>query len=174
VAGVESRADANHPAAGKRDFDAPSSSYSYTYDLLGRETGEDQSFGPVTVDLAYTYDAAGNRTSVGDGTAAVASTYTDANRLDTLGMTVSSTLGPNVAFSYDSAGQLSGLTRQEGTSGATIDSTFAYDPAGRLRDIAQASSAAGALAGPSGPPTAACARPKVCRAKPRADRRRRA
>jgi RHS repeat-associated protein len=121
------------------------SSFTYTYDVLGQLETEEQTFGPVMVDFTYGYDATGNRTSVSDGTAEVDSTYTDADQLYTLGMSVSSVLGPNLTFGYDAANRLASIGRQEGASGDTIDSAYGYDAASRLIDIAHSSSNAGAL-----------------------------
>jgi RHS repeat-associated protein len=121
------------------------SSFTYTYDVLGQLETEEQTFGPVTVDFTYGYDDAGNRMSVSDGTAEVDSTYTDADQLYTLGMSVSSVLGPNLTFGYDAANRLASISRQEGASGDTIDTAYSYDAASRLIDISHSSSNAGAL-----------------------------
>jgi RHS repeat-associated protein len=121
------------------------SSFTYTYDELDQLATEEQVFGPVTVDFTYGYDDAGNRTSVSDGTAEVDSTLTDADQLYTLGMSVSSVLGPNLTFGYDAANRLSTISRQEGASGDTIDTAYSYDAASRLTDISHSSSNAGAL-----------------------------
>jgi RHS repeat-associated protein len=113
----------------------------YGYDVANRLTSLTYTFGQTAVgSLTYTYDAAGNRTSVG-GTwartglpAALASaTYDAANRIATRSGT---------AFSYDPNGNLAsdGLTsyawnarnQLSGLSGG-VSASFAYDAFGRRR-----------------------------------------
>jgi YD repeat-containing protein len=124
------------------------SSYAYTYDLLGRVTSEDNAGTPGAphVVLSHTYDADGNHTGVsGNLGGAVTSTYTDLNQLATTGLTTSGVVGSQVAFAYDGADRLAGVTRQDGTTGPTVDTAYGYDLTDRLTGITHTSSAAGQL-----------------------------
>ncbi|WP_340558538.1 DNRLRE domain-containing protein [Streptomyces sp. GSL17-111] len=85
--------------------------HAYTYDAAGRLTGWTAPDGTVT---DYTWDAAGNRTRVGDATA----TYDERNRL----------LAANgTSYTWSARGTLLGTT-----GGADGDTTSGYDALGRL------------------------------------------
>src|SRR5262249_25032493 len=120
------------------------SDYTYDYNSRGQVQEETQAFGSVTNTFSFIYDSVGNRTAMSDGTVEVDSTYTDSDKLYTLALSTPS-LGPNLTMSYDLAGRLSGISRQEGASGNTIDTAYSYDAASRLTDIAHSSSYAGSL-----------------------------
>ncbi len=126
----------------------PFSAYSYTYDARGRVRTEDNAGTPGVPHVVLTdgYDAAGNLTSVSDSLGGVVGySYSVRNELAGASETVSGALGANAAFGYDAAGRQTGVTRKEGTGGATIGTTLGYDNANRLASIAHTSSAAGAL-----------------------------
>jgi YD repeat-containing protein len=113
----------------------------YGYDNANHLTGLTYTLGQTTVgNLTYTYDAAGNRSSVGGSwartgipAALTSATYDAANRATTWGTT---------SLSYDSNGNLTGdgattyswnaRNQLTGLSGG-ISATFVYDGLGRRR-----------------------------------------
>ncbi len=112
----------------------------YGYDVLNRLTSID--YGNTTPDVAFAYDANGNRTSISDGAGTETYTYDARDELTSV------TRGTNVfSYAYDAAGNISQRTYPDGTT--TTDSyddderladvtsdgqttTYTYDPAGNL------------------------------------------
>lgn len=95
---------------------------SYGRDALGRPT--DVRFAdPATPGVRYSYDANGNRVSMGDGRGVTTYAYDASDRL----ITVREPFG-EIAYEYDHAGRVTRRT----TAGAVV--TYAHDADGRLTD----------------------------------------
>ncbi|HEY3365033.1 MAG TPA: RHS repeat-associated core domain-containing protein, partial [Symbiobacteriaceae bacterium] len=92
----------------------------YTYDLMNRMTGITAAGG---VNVALAYDAAGNRTSMTDGTGGTAYTYDKANHL--LSKTAPDTR--SIAYEYNPLGKVSKVTDYAGNS-----TQYTYDKVGRV------------------------------------------
>ncbi len=92
------------------------------YDAAGQLTGLDYS-DPATRDVTYTYDAAGQRTAMTDGTGTTRKVYDTAGRLTS----ATNGAGKTVGYTYDQAGQLTKLTYPGGNA-----VTYAYDTAARM------------------------------------------
>jgi RHS repeat-associated protein len=97
----------------------------WTYDLAGQLLSEQSQRNASTV--AYTYDAAGNRSTVSlDGSLFVSYGYDDASRLTTI------TRGANVfSFGYDDANRRTSLGFPNG-----VNTTYTYDTLNRLTNLA--------------------------------------
>jgi YD repeat-containing protein len=119
----------------------PDSSLTYTYDVLNRVHTADNAGTPGVprVILTSTYDANGNRISVGDNLGVtVVSTYDDRNRLDTRGWEgLSATDAALVNFDYYGNGLLKDLTRYSDLTETTKvgQSKYTYDASGRSDTI---------------------------------------
>jgi len=107
---------------------------SYVYDSLGRLTNKNYSLngypaGPYTSStlptVAYTYDSAGNRTSMTDGTGTTTYQYDPNGNLTS----VTDGYGKQVQYTYDQANRRTSLI----TSFGTVD--YTYDIAGNLSSI---------------------------------------
>jgi len=113
----------------------------YGYDAASQITGLTYKLGSTTLgDLTYTYDLAGNRTSIGGTwartglpTALASATYDASNQIATWGST---------SFSYDANGNLTNdgsktyawnARNQLSTLGGGVSATFHYDGLGRRR-----------------------------------------
>lgn len=98
----------------------------HTYDLAGRLTEIDYS--DATPDVTYSYDTAGNRTSMVDGAGTETRIYDNVNRL------LQVTRGSDVfAYVYDLGGNLTRRTYPDGTV-----TDYTYDDDGRLATAASA------------------------------------
>jgi RHS repeat-associated protein len=97
----------------------------FSYDPLNRRTGV-QAPG---VAIGFAYDSAGNRTSTQDATGTTAYAYDAGNRL----IARTEPGGKTLAYQYNLAGQVIGLTDYGGTA-----TTYSYDPAGRLSSASTA------------------------------------
>jgi RHS repeat-associated protein len=93
----------------------------WSYDLAGQPLSEQSSKNASTV--AYTYDAAGNRLTLGlDGTLFVSYAYDDASRLTSI------TRGTNVfGFGYDVVNRRTSMTYPNG-----VNTAYTYDNLNRL------------------------------------------
>jgi RHS repeat-associated protein len=116
----------------------------YAYDAAGRLTTI--GYSDSTPGVAFTYDAAGNRTAMTDGSGTVSYRYDAANRL------TQATRGADTfAYSYDPAGNVKQRTYPGGTTvSSTYDddgrlagvvsgglaTSYAYDPSGRVTQVA--------------------------------------
>ena len=91
------------------------------------------------VTLTYSYDPNGNRTSMSDSLGGVVSyTYDLANQLTNLALGGTVASPQQVAFAYDPAGNMTGLTReynQSGTWVAAATSSYTYDAANQTTGI---------------------------------------
>jgi YD repeat-containing protein len=108
---------------------APSGTYSFTYDNLGRlvGTGTQYPFLSGTLTNSYTYDAASNRTSLTDAAGYTSSySYDSLNRLTGLTNTDSGSFG----FGYDALGRRTSLTRPNG-----VNTSYSYDTLSRLLGV---------------------------------------
>jgi YD repeat-containing protein len=94
-----------------------------TYQLLRelRTGGIDN----VAFDVAYAYDAAGNRTSMSDGTATTAYTYSDANHL----LEADAGPGEMTTYDHDAAGNRTLVQAPQGNT------YYGYDAAGRCPSL---------------------------------------
>ena len=100
---------------------------SFSYDRAGRLTGVDYS--DTTPDVTFTYDAAGNRLSMVDGSGTESRTYDAVNRL------LSVARGADVfSYLYDVAGSLT-----QRTYPGSVATTYTYDPDNRMATAANAS-----------------------------------
>jgi len=100
----------------------------YTYDALGRVTGETQPFGSMT----YLYDAAGDRTRItwADGFYA-GYAYDTIGGVTTIAANgATSGVGVLASYSYDNRGRRTGVTYGNG-----VVSTYGYDAVSRLAGI---------------------------------------
>jgi len=119
----------------------------YTYDALNRPVSMDYS-DPATPDVAYAYDANGNRNSMTDGTGATTYAYDELDRLLSVTTPGPKVVGyrydldgnrtkliyPNataVTYSFDKASRMSGLT-----DWAARAVGYTYFPDGALKDAA--------------------------------------
>lgn len=97
---------------------------SYTYDRAGRLTTIDYS--DTTPDVTYSYDNAGNRLSMVDGSGTETRTYDNVNRLKTV---VRGT--DTFSYNYDLAGNLTSRTVP-----SSFQTTYTYDASNRLATVA--------------------------------------
>jgi RHS repeat-associated protein len=97
----------------------------YRYDADGNTTGIDYS-DPATPDVSYTYDAAGQRATMTDGTGTTS--YT--RNVDDLITQVSNGAGATVGYGYDPAGRLTTLSYP-----GNRPVSYTYDPAGQLTGL---------------------------------------
>ena len=96
----------------------------YGYDRANRLTSINYS--DATPDVTFTYDNAGNRLSMADGSGTETRSYDNLDRL------LSVTRGSNTfSYAYDPAGN---VTRRTIPGGTVAD--YAYDPLGRLSSVA--------------------------------------
>lgn len=111
----------------------------YSYDRLNRLTGVDYS-DAGTPDVAYTYDANGNRLTMVDGTGKTAYCYDELSRLlsVTTGMSTGAAIscpsvsgGSRVGYRYDRDGNRTKLLYPNGDA-----VTYAFDKASRLQTVA--------------------------------------
>ena len=124
----------------------PDSAYAYQYDNLGRLTQADNSAGALAPDfmLNFSYDALSRRTGLSDSVGgAIDYDYNPLHGLTHMSMTVGSTQGPQVDFTRDLAGEVTGIQRRVAATGPTIDTDFGRDHLGRLTNITHTSAQAG-------------------------------
>jgi RHS repeat-associated protein len=121
-----------------------------SYDILGRQVGQDLAAGGTI--YAYGYDAKNRLTSLSDPGGLRTQSYDAADRLTSVsrggqsfsysydgdGNVTSRTLpdGTTEAATFDAADRMTGLTASGGVAGAGAGYTFGYDPAGRLTSTA--------------------------------------
>jgi RHS repeat-associated protein len=93
---------------------------SYTYDNLNRPTGVSYTGTVTPVAVSYTYDADGNRLTMGDGTGTTTYSYDEQDRL----LSVMHTGLSSVAYRYDRDGNRRAITY---AGGKTVSYTFDKD-----------------------------------------------
>jgi RHS repeat-associated protein len=106
--------------------DALGRTTSYAYDALNRLTSIDYS-DPATPDVAYAYDANGNRTQMVDGTGTTTYAYDELDRL----LSVTSPGSTTVGYRYDRDGNRTRLIYPD-----AFAVTYTFDKAGRLASLA--------------------------------------
>ncbi len=118
------------------------SSYQYAYNADGEETSQGDVGSPhlPTVTLTYGYDADGDRTSMDDSSGGVVSySYNSRDELtnETFSGSGSGIAAEAVAFVYDDAGNMTGLTRYSNTAKTSevAAASYAYDNANQLTGI---------------------------------------
>lgn len=127
--------------------DAAARSIVLSYDILGRQVGEDMAHGGTI--YAWGYDANDRVTSLADPAGLRTQTYDDNGRLTQVSRGGKQTFGydydadgnvtgrtwpdgTKISAQYDGADEMTGLTAQGGVAGATPATyTFGYDGAGR-------------------------------------------
>jgi RHS repeat-associated protein len=97
----------------------------YAHDARDAVTSIDYS-DPATPDVAYSYDANGNRSSMSDGTGASTYTYDEADRL----ISTTNSAGKTVGYRYDLSGNRTRLIYPDGTSVA-----YAFDKGDELSSL---------------------------------------
>ncbi|MEV7630484.1 RHS repeat-associated core domain-containing protein [Actinoplanes sp. NPDC089786] len=113
----------NYDDAGRptRTVQPDTSTITTVYNDAGDMTGIDYS-DPATADISYTYDPAGRRDTMTDGTGTTRYTYDPAGRL-----TAAADPTGTVGYTYDPAGRLTALTYPGGN---TV--TYGYDQASQM------------------------------------------
>jgi choice-of-anchor A domain-containing protein/RHS repeat-associated protein len=115
------------------------SHYAFTYDALNRLTTADNFGTPAAprVILTSSYDAVGDRLSVSDGSVTVGSTYDAVGRLVSRSWSGGGVDPALAVFSYDAAGQRTGLQRFADLGGSSLvaSTAYGYDAAGRLTQL---------------------------------------
>jgi RHS repeat-associated protein len=114
--------------------------YEYTYNAEGEVTsqGDVGSADLPTVTLTYSYDPAGNETSMSDSLGGVVSyTYNAQNELTNETLSGTGISAEAVAFSYDNAGNMTGLTRYSNLAETTVvaATSYVYDAADQITSI---------------------------------------
>ncbi len=116
------------------------SAYAYTYNAEGEVTSQGDVGSPhlPTVTLTYAYDPDGNETSMSDSLGGVVS-YTYDVRDELTSMTFSGTglSAEALKFTYDNAGNMTGLTRYSNLAETTVvaSTTYSYDAADQMTGI---------------------------------------
>jgi RHS repeat-associated protein len=116
------------------------SSYTYSYDTIGRVTAVDNIGTPNVprLVLSYTYDALGNRLATSDNLGVrVDATYNNRNLLASQTWSGTGIVPVEVDFQYDAKRQRTGLQRFSDVSGSTLigKTLQSYDAAGRLLQL---------------------------------------
>jgi len=140
---------------------SPLERVTYTYDADNEMTGASDSYATLTftydgdghvqtaaasgpgsgqpnVLLSYTYDPAGNETSLTDNVSSAGLTtytYNGAERLTQVATAYGGTAGPQVGYSHDSGGRITSELRTIGGSGTSVNTSFSYDVANRQTTI---------------------------------------
>ncbi len=114
--------------------------YEYTYNAEGEVTsqGDVGSANLPTVTLTYSYDPAGNETSMSDSLGGVASyTYDVRDELTSMTLSGSGISAEAVAFTYDNAGNMTGLTRYSNLAETSVVATtsYVYDAANQMTGV---------------------------------------
>ncbi len=114
--------------------------YQYTYNADGEVTsqGDVGSSTLPTVTMTYGYDPAGNQTSMSDSLGGVVSyTYDARNELTNQTFSGTGITPEAVAYTYDNAGNMTGLARYSNLAETTVVATtsYTYDPANQLTGI---------------------------------------
>ena len=128
-----------YDAAGEvvSSVDADGRQTDYAYDAMGRKVSETWigSGGSVIATIATTYDAAGEATSIADGTTTLAYTYDADGRQLTASTSGTGSGQPSVTLSsaYAPDGSRVGLADNLSSAGAI---TYSYDAAARLTNLA--------------------------------------
>ena len=127
----------------------PDSSYTFTYDDLGRLLTVDNEGTPEVpnVVLTYTYDEEGNIIAVRDtieGEAGGITTYEydQLDRVTQIAQTGNSVAEKRVDFAYDAIGQYETMTRYSDLQGTNlvVESSYDYDEANRLTELTHSNS----------------------------------
>jgi RHS repeat-associated protein len=112
----------------------------YGYDRANRQTSIDYS--DTTPDVAFTYDAAGNRLTMADGSGTETRTYDNLDRVKTV------TRGSDTfSYVYDAA---SNVTRRTYPGSTVVD--YTYDPLNRLATVVDGSNTTGYAYDPASNP----------------------
>ena len=116
------------------------SSYEYTYNAEGEVTSQGDVGSPhlPTVTLTYSYDPAGNETSLTDSLGGVVSyTYDVRNELTNETLSGTGISAEAVKFTYDNAGNMTGLTRYSNLAETTVvaATSYVYDSANQIKSI---------------------------------------
>jgi RHS repeat-associated protein len=127
------------------------SDYAYTYDAANQLTSVDNSGTPDVPDvvLDYTYDGAGNRTSLTDSLGGVTSyTYDSRNELSSLSQSGTGVASKLIDYAYDQAGNMTAMTRYSDLTGTSevAATAYTYDNANRLTAITHETSGAALIA----------------------------
>ncbi len=114
--------------------------YEYSYNAEGEVTsqGDVGSANLPTVTLTYSYDPAGNETSMSDSLGGVVSyTYDVRDELTSMTLSGSGISAEAVAFTYDNTGNMTGLTRYSNLAETSVVATtsFVYDAANQMTGI---------------------------------------
>jgi RHS repeat-associated protein len=126
----------------------PNAALTFTYDSGGNQiTARTSSTGgQPNVLLTSGFDANHHRTTLADNlTSAGLTTYTFdlALRLTQESQSFGGTSGPQVAFSYDAASNLTSLSRTIGGGGTQVNTTLSYDVANRVTTIVHSTHTSG-------------------------------
>ncbi len=129
--------------------DANSRQVTYSYDLLGRQTGETwlTSSGGNLESITYTYDKAGEMTNAQDPNSLITLTYDSGGRLLTSTESGSGLPQVTLTYGYDPSGDLTSIKDNLSGSGGAGQglTTYVYDNALQLTTITQS---LGGVAGP--------------------------
>ena len=122
----------------------PDSSYSYTYDGVGRVTSVDNAgtSGVPNVVFDYTYDPVDNQTQVNDSIEGVDKgvetfAYDELNRVTSITQSGNGVADKRVDMSYDAASQMRSTTRYSDNEATELvaDTNYTYDDASRITEI---------------------------------------
>ena len=121
---------------------AGSEGYAFSYDSRNQLSSLNTTVGGFVPDivLTYTYDPNGNRTSLSDNQGGTVSyTYNALNQLTSESQSGTGVDPELVDFSYDNAGNMTGLTRYSDTSGTdeVLSTAYTYDNANNLTGISE-------------------------------------
>ena len=119
---------------------AGSEGYAFSYDSRNQLSSLNTTVGGFVPDivLTYTYDPNGNRTSLSDNQGGTVSyTYNALNQLTSETQSGTGVDPARADFSYDNAGNITGLTRYSDTSGTdeVLATAYTYDNANNLTGI---------------------------------------
>jgi RHS repeat-associated protein len=112
-----------------------SGTYTFTLDALGRVTSQIDIWG---LTLTFTWDAANNLTGVADSLGGtVTNTFDAAGRMTDKSFTDTSSNALSVHYTYDSADQLTGISRYSDATETTLvgSTSYSHDNAGRVTGI---------------------------------------
>jgi YD repeat-containing protein len=86
--------------------------------------------GQPTINLTYGYDAAGNRTSMSDGTGSTSYNYDQLSRMTSETHNITGLGSSSIAYQYNLAGELAGITSPD-----NITINYAHDSTGRVSAV---------------------------------------
>jgi RHS repeat-associated protein len=137
--------NSTHDAASQlTNISDPDSSYSFTYDLLGRLARVDNAGTPDVPNtvLNYTYDPNGNVTSVSDSIDGEAGgitryTYNELDRVNQITQTGNGVADKRVDFTYNAIGQYDNILRYADLEGneLVVQTDYTYNKQNNLKDL---------------------------------------